>query len=126
MNRIVVALTILLAMASCTGVKSESTGGKVRIPYTLSAEGYPAHVHLAWNDNVGSTYDIYRAEKSGKFVLHAQVTGNEYMDFSIGKSDLSREYTYRICPSGFPVDSASAFEVKTEVPAVCDYFVIVL
>ena len=49
------------------------------------------------------------------------------MDFSIGKSDKSREYTYRVCPSGFPVDSASAFEVKAEVPAIdledeCDVY----
>ena len=42
------------------------------------------------------------------------------MDFSIGRSEKPREYTYRICPSGFPVDSASAFEVKTEVPAASD------
>ena len=42
------------------------------------------------------------------------------MDFSIGKSDRSREYTYRVCPAGFPVDSASAFEVKADVPAATD------
>ena len=90
------------------------------MPWNISAEGYPAHVHLNWINNVGSTYDVYRANKSGKFVHCAQVNGNEYMDFSIGKSDQSREYTYRICPTGYPVDSASVFEVKAQVPAACD------
>ena len=121
MNRLFVALLTLVTVISCVGGGSnKSNTGKVRVPWSLAAEGYPAHVHLTWSENVGSTYDIYRADKSGKFVRCAQISGNEYMDFSIGKSDKSREYTYRICPSGFPVDSASAFEVKAEVPAACD------
>ena len=94
--------------------------GKVRVPYPISAEGYPAHVHLKWNDNIGSVYDIYRADHAGRFEKFAQSSSNEFMDFSIGKSDKSREYTFSICPSGFPVDSASAFEVKAEVPAASD------
>ena len=77
-------------------------------------------MHLKWNDNIGSAYDVFRAVKSGKFIKCAEVTGNEFMDFSIGRSEKPREYTYRICPSGFPVDSASAFEVKAEVPAASD------
>ena len=60
------------------------------------------------------------ADKSGRFVECAKVSGNEYMDFSIGKSENPRSYTYRICPAGFPVDSASAFEVKADVPAATD------
>ena len=121
MNRLFVALVTLVTMFSCVGGEQHKANiGKVRVPWNFSAEGYPAHVHLTWSENVGSTYDIYRADKSGKFIRCAQVSGSEYMDFSIGKSDKSREYTYRICPSGFPVDSASAFEVKAEVPAACD------
>jgi len=121
MNRFLVALLSLAMTVSCVGGGNDDTpAGKVRIPYFMSAEGYPAHVHLTWNENVGSTYDIYRADKAGRFVNCAQVSGNEYMDFSIGKSDTPREYTYRICPSGFPVDSAAAFEVKAEVPAASD------
>ena len=121
MNRLFVALVTLVTMFSCVGGEQHKANiGKVRVPWNFSAEGYPAHVHLTWSENVGSTYDIYRADKSGKFIRCAQVSGSEYMDFSIGKSDKSREYTYRVCPSGFPVDSASAFEVKAEVPAACD------
>lgn len=120
MTRLITAVFAMAMAISCVGGGSSDTVGKVRIPYPIAAEGYPAHVQLSWNDNVGSTYDIYRATQSGRFAKCAEVTGNEYMDFSIGKSDNQREYTYRICPSGFPVDSAAAFEVKTQVPAASD------
>ena len=122
MNRLFVALLCLSAAVSCVGGGSSvsSADVKVRVPYPIAAEGYPAHVHLTWNDNVGSTYEVFRAAESGKFAKCAEVTGSEYMDFSIGKSDNHREYTYRICPAGFPVDSASAFEVKAAVPAASD------
>lgn len=121
MNRLSSALLILAMMVSCNrGGYDNGASGKVRIPYPILSEGNPAHVHLSWNDNIGSTYDIFRADASGKFVKCASVTGSEYMDFSIGKSDRSREYTYRVCPAGFPVDSASAFEVKADVPAATD------
>ena len=121
MNRFIVALLGLVMTLSCVGGgSSKVSSGKVRVPSLMSADGYPAHVHLSWSDNVGSTYDIYRADRSGKFVNCGQVSGNEYMDFSIGKSDESRNFTYRICPAGFPVDGAAAFEVKAEVPAASD------
>ena len=123
MNRFLVALLCLSVAVSCIGGGSQvstSDNVKVRVPYPIEADGYPAHVHLKWNDNTGSAYDVFRATKSGRFVRCSEVTGNEFMDFSIGKSDDPRKYIYRICPSGFPVDSASAFEVKVEVPAACD------
>lgn len=120
MTKIIVALLGIVSAISCVGSRATDVCNKVRVPYPIEAEGYPAHVHLKWNDNIGSTYDIFRASTSGKFVKCAEVTGNDYMDFSIGKSDDSRTYTYRICPSGFPVDSAAAFEVKAEVPAASD------
>ena len=120
MTRLITAIFAMAMAISCVGGGSSDTVGKVRIPYSIAAEGYPAHVQLTWNDNVGSTYEVYRANQSGRFTRCAEVTGNEYMDFSIGKSDNQREYTYRICPSGFPVDSASAFEVKVDVPAASD------
>lgn len=121
MKRLLVSVIALAMLVSCVGGgRNNNPSGKVRIPYYLEAEGYPAHVHLKWNDNVGSSYDIYRADHSGRFVRSAQVSGNEYMDFSIGKSENQREFTYRICPVGLPVDSASAFEVKAVVPAASD------
>ncbi len=121
MNKFFLAiLGCALAVSCALGGSSTDVIGRVRVPYHISAEGYPAHVHLKWADNVGSTYDIYRADQSGRFKSYAQVSGNEYMDFSIGKSEKSRNYTYRICPQGFPVDSAAAFEVKVETPAATD------
>ena len=79
MNRFYVALLGILAVVSCVGVsRNPDVCGKVRIPYPMVAEGYPAHVHLTWNDNIGSEYDIYRSE-SGKFIKCAEVTGNEFM-----------------------------------------------
>lgn len=121
MHRFFAVLLVLTTVLSCNwGGQCSDSNGKVRIPYPIHAEGSPAHVHLFWNDNIGSTYDIFRAEPSGRFVRCATVSDNEYMDFSIGKSDKSREYTYRICPSGFPVDSAAAFEVRADVPAATD------
>lgn len=121
MNRLFVAILGCAMTVSCIGGGSSTdTIGRVRVPYYFAAEGYPGHVHLKWADNVGSTYNIYRSDESGNFRSYAHVTGNEYMDFSIGKSEESRNYTYRICPEGFPVDSASAFEVKVEVPAATD------
>ena len=121
MHRFFAVLLVLTTVLSCNwGGQCNDSNGKVRIPYPIHAEGSPAHVHLFWNDNIGSTYDIFRAEPSGRFVRCATVSDNEYMDFSIGKSDKSREYTYRICPSGFPVDSAAAFEVRADVPAATD------
>lgn len=121
MNRFLAVLLGLAVVVSCVGGGSSTSDlCKVRVPYHITADGYPAHVHLTWGDNTGSTYDIYRANNSGKFARCAQVSGNQYMDFSIGKSDKSREYTYRVCPSGFPVDSAAAFEVKAQVPAASD------
>ena len=88
-NRFLVVLSFLAVAVSCVGGSSQMSLSdiKVRVPYPIEAEGYPAHVHLKWNDNVGSTYDVFRAEKSGKFVRCSEVTGNEYMDFSIGKSE---------------------------------------
>ncbi|MBO5419002.1 MAG: beta-glucosidase [Bacteroidales bacterium] len=86
----------------------------------MSASGYPAHVHLKWNDNVGGTYELYRADETGRFDMIAESSSNEYMDFSIGKAETPRDYTYRICPKGFPVDSAAKFEVTTSVPAATD------
>ena len=120
MNRFILGLLCSALICSCTMSGSADSIEKVRIPYFMNAEGYPAHVHLKWNDNVGSTYEIYRADESGKFKSCAKITGSEYMDFSIGKSDKSRKYTYRICPSGLQVDKASDFEVKVEVPAASD------
>ena len=118
MSKILSAFLSLAIAISCVGGADASY--KVRVPYPMAAEGYPSHVHLSWNDNIGSSYDIYKADKSGRFVECATVSGNEYMDFSIGKSENPRSYTYRICPAGFPVDSASAFEVKADVPAATD------
>ena len=120
MNKVFLGLLLSVLICSCTMGGVVDSTGKVRVPYPLKAEGYPAHVHLKWNDNIGSTYEIFRADESGKFKSCAQVTGSEYMDFSIGKSDKPREYTYRICPSGLQVDKASDFEVKAEVPAASD------
>lgn len=109
-----------MVMISCAGNTSEIQTGNARIPYPMSASGYPAHVHLKWNDNIGSTYELYRADDSGKFLKVAETSSNEYMDFSVGRADSSREYSYRICPKGFPVDSAAKFEVKASVPAATD------
>lgn len=121
MNRIFCILSCLILTLSCNwSAQKGSECGNVRVPYRISAEGYPAHVHLSWINNVGSEYEIYRAEPSGKFKKYAVCDGDEYLDFSIGKSDNQREYTYRICPVGYPVDSAADFEVKAEVPAACD------
>ena len=61
MHRLLVAIISCTMMISCLGGgSSNETSCKVRVPYFLDAEGYPAHVHLRWADNVGSTYDIYR------------------------------------------------------------------
>ena len=110
---------ILSLLVSCANGNT-AVIGEVRVPYFMEAEGYPAHVHLRWNDNVGSEYEIYRMKQNGRFEKFGRVAGNEYMDFSIGKSDASREYIYRICPVGLPVDSAEKFQVKAEVPAATD------
>ena len=109
-----------MVMISCAGNTSEIQTGNARIPYPMSASGYPAHVHLKWNDNIGSTYELYRADDSGKFQKVTETSSNEYMDFSVGRADASREFSYRICPKGFPVDSAAKFEVKASVPAATD------
>ena len=109
-----------MVMISCAGNTSEIQTGNARIPYPMSASGYPAHVHLKWNDNIGSTYELYRADDSGKFLKVTETSSNEYMDFSVGRADASREFSYRICPKGFPVDSAAKFEVKASVPAATD------
>ena len=91
MNKLFVAILGCAIGISCIGGGSSTdTIGRVRVPYHIAAEGYPAHVHLKWADNVGSTYNIYRSDESGKFKAYAQVSGNEYMDFSIGKSEESR------------------------------------
>lgn len=119
MKLAMMALLALSILTSCSSGTSVETG-KVRIPLPMSAKGYPAHVQLEWNDNIGSVYDIYRADGSGRFVKCAQVEGSSYMDFSIGKSDSERKYSYRICPAGFPVDSAAAFQVEAFVPAASD------
>lgn len=111
-------ITITL-LSSCTGNR-ESVSGVFRVPEPMSAKGYPAHVQLNWNDNVGSQYDIYRQDEAGRFVRCARVEGNQFMDFSVGKSDVPREYTYRICPAGLPADSAARFQVKAELPAASD------
>ena len=72
MNRLFTALVILLTAVSCVDGGNKAAIGKVWVPWNISAEGYPAHVHLNWINNVGSTYDVYRANKSGKFVHCAQ------------------------------------------------------
>ena len=110
---------MLSLLVSCAGGNPDN-GGQVRVPYFMEAKGYPAHVHLRWSDNVGSDYDIYRADSKGRFVKCGQASSGEYMDFSVGKSDGQREYTYRICPAGFPVDSAERFQVKADLPAATD------
>ena len=121
MKRLFVALLSTALLLSCNrGGSDNEPFGKVRVPYPISAEGYPAHVQVKWNDNIGSTYDIYRADESGRFECCFRTSSNEFMDFSIGKSDKSRIYAYRVCPVGFPADSAAAFEVKAEVPAATD------
>ena len=91
MSRLLAVFLALVTLVSCVegGNGNVSKTGKVRVPWGFNAEGYPAHVHLTWAENVGSTYDIYRADKPGKFTRCAQVSGNEYMDFTIGKSDKS-------------------------------------
>lgn len=120
MKKTAFLLAISLAMISCAGSTSDNQNGNVRIPYPMSASGYPAHVHLKWNDNIGSTYELYRADESGRFTRIAESSSNEYMDFSVGKAESPRDYTYRICPKGFPVDSAAKFEVRASVPAASD------
>ena len=68
MNRLIVSIMALAMLVSCVGGgRGDSPTGKVRVPYYLAAEGYPAHVHLKWSENVGSSYEIYRADHSGKF-----------------------------------------------------------
>lgn len=119
MNRLYAAV-ICCVMISCIGARTSDTVGKVSVPHSIMGEGYPAHTHLKWTNDTGADYEVYRADKCGNFMSCAQVNGDEFMDFSIGKSDKSREYTYRICPKGFPVDSAAAFEVKVDVPAASD------
>ena len=119
MNRLY-AVVICCVMISCIGARTSDTVGKVSVPHSIMGEGYPAHTHLKWTNDTGADYEVYRADKCGNFMSCAQVNGDEFMDFSIGKSDKSREYTYRICPKGFPVDSAAAFEVKVDVPAASD------
>jgi hypothetical protein len=95
MNRFLVAILGLMMAVSCENNKQIR---QARIPSPIQAEGYPAHIHLRWNDNNGSTYHIYRADEAGKFKKCATVSDNEYMDFSINPSDQARSYTYRICP----------------------------
>lgn len=119
MRKITLILIASAALVCCSSRPGNETG-IVRIPSPMSAKGYPAHVQLNWNDNVGSEYEIYRAEDSGSFKRCAVVDGNSYMDFSIGSSESPRQFTYRICPSGFPVDSAKSFQVVAEVPAATD------
>lgn len=118
MKRILFTLMALGLIVSCTSVSSDS--GKIRIPGWMEAKGYPAHVHLSWDENTGSTYEIYRSQNGGPFRRCASTEGGEYMDFSIGKSDSPRTYAYRICPAGLPVDSAARLEVEAEVPAATD------
>lgn len=116
---VVLTVSLLVSCAFDSNVKKEQAP-LVRVPAPLVAKGYPAHVQLEWNDNVGSTYDIYRSLDGVEYDRCAQVTGNGYMDFSVGRSDRERTYSYRICPAGFPVDSASVFQVDVTVPADSD------
>ena len=117
MNRYLVAILGLMMAVSCENKKQIQ---QARIPSPIQAEGHPAHVHLRWNDNNGATYHIYKADEAGKFKKCATVSDNEYMDFSIGQADQTRTFTYRICPAGYPVDSAAAFETKAQVPIAND------
>ena len=102
MSKILSAFLSLAIAISCVGGgRSADASYKVRVPYPMAAEGYPSHVHLSWNDNIGSSYDIYKADKSGRFVECAKVSGNEYMDFSIGKSENPRSLHIEYVLQGF-------------------------
>ena len=92
MKIILSVLAASLLLASCSG-ETDRNSSKIRIPSTMEAKGYPAHVHLKWDENTGSTYEIYRAEDGGSFRRCASVEGGEYMDFSIGKSDVPRKFS---------------------------------
>ena len=60
MNRLFVVFLTLVSLISCSGgvERNKPAVGKVRTPWHFTADGYPAHVHLTWSENVGSTYDI--------------------------------------------------------------------
>ncbi len=113
-------ISILAVMFLCVSIHAQ---GHVVKPHYMKAEAYPAHVHLKWENRNQWNYDVYRYDEAkDSYVLLAETTGKDHMDFSIGKSDRDRNYTYRICPEGFsPYDSEMAgFEVKTVVPAASD------
>lgn len=119
MKHLAIAILSSFVLSACAGNNAVESG-ITRIPAPMTADGYPSHVHLRWNDNVGSDYEIYRADHSGKFTLCAEVRGCEYMDFSIGSSDHERSYDYRICPAGVDVKEGKDFQISVSVPAADD------
>ena len=124
MKQLLIATLSSLVLVGCTGNCSGDTGSgenaRYRTNTPIEAVGYPAHVHLKWNDNTGSDYSVYRADKSGKFSLCSKVRGSSLMDFSIGSADHPRKFIYRICPEGMKAEQAQDFEVSVTVPQKSD------
>ncbi len=113
-------IPIILAVFMCISVCAQNKAVK---PQYINAEGYPAHVHLKWDGRNSFEYNLYRYDAARDvFALCGMTSDNEYMDFSIGKSDTGREFIYRLCPVGISPESEEArdFEVKVSVPPASD------
>ena len=108
-NSINILISLLLASTSLFAQ------GKYTVPQSLSAQGYPAHVELNFENAHGFTYAVFASTDNGKtFTPKGETRDDYFLDF--WKSAAAKQpIVYRILPKGMAVTdkAASRFEVKT-------------
>jgi len=107
---------VLLMMTSSIG-KADRVN-YVRIQ-ELKATAYPAHVELAWNNQEGFIYEIYRSVgDSDNFVKTGMTDKSCYMDFFGNQVQRDERYLYRVIPKGMSVQDENALKFQIAVLVV--------
>ncbi len=87
------------------------------VPREISAEVYPGHVEVRWENHQGFDYALFRASAGGDFTKVGETRGDSFFDFWEAIPAEGTEYAYRILPIGMAPNDEGAEKFETKVRA---------
>ena len=108
-----VAILMLVIAAGCSHRQ-----GLYVVPAEITADAYPGHAELRWENSKGFDYVIFRSPTRGRsFERVGETRSGSFLDFWNKIPEQGTEYTYRILPKGMSPRSEGAEKFGVSVTA---------
>ncbi len=106
-----IAILMLAFAAGCS-----SGEGVYVVPAEITADAYPGHAELRWENSKGFDYVVFRSStRGGSFEKVGETRTGSFLDFWNAIPEEGTEYIYRILPKGMKPRARGAEEFEVAV-----------